>query len=109
MSLEKIIELSDAPEEGQGQNIRHEHSYTTIEYDLGLFKVEGQYYVITDKCSNCGGSLSEGGTALVGRFATCSNEECRWNVKTGVCKFNRSLVLPTYKVTEKEDGLYIDI
>ena len=101
--------LIDAPEEGKSRNIRHEHSFTTIQYDLALFNVEGIYYAITDKCRNCGGSLSEGGTALIGRYAACSNEECRWNVKTGVCKFNHASVLPTYKVIKKEDGLYIDI
>ncbi len=107
MSLVKISDLSDAPEDASGKTIQLKHPYTKIEYDLAFFKAEGTYYVITDKCSKCGGSLGKG--QLRGKFAICTTQECLWNIQKGYCKFDHSSVLPTYKVQAKEDGLYIEI
>jgi len=107
MSSVKISDYSEAPEDASGKTLHLEHPYTLIEYDLALFKAEGKYYVIADKCPNCAGSLGRG--RLNGKFAICTNQECLWNVQKGYCKFDRSSVLPTYKVQEKSDGLYIEI
>ena len=107
MSLIKISELSDVPDAETGKTIHLEHPWTLIEYDLALFNAEGKYYVITDKCADCGGSLGKG--KLQGLFAVCTNLECLWNIKKGYCKFDRSRVMPTYKVVEQEDGLFINI
>lgn len=107
MSLVKICEHSAAPEEGTGKTLHLEHPLTFFQYDLGLFRAEGKYYVITDKCPKCGGSLGRG--KLQGLFAICNSQECLWNIRKGYCKFDRSSVLPTYKVVEQEDGLYINI
>ena len=107
MSLVKISEHADAPEEGTGKMIELEHTYTTIKYTLALFNAEGKYYAITDQCPKCGGSLGRG--LLKGMLAVCTIEECLWNIKSGICKFDRSRSTPTYKVIEQEDGLYINI
>ncbi len=107
MSLVKICEHSDVPEEGKGKTLELEHPLTFFKYNLGLFKVDGRLFVITDKCTKCGGSLGRG--MVQGLFAICSNQECLWNIKKGYCKFDRSSVLPTYKVVEQEDGVYINI
>ncbi|KMP11052.1 hypothetical protein UZ36_05675 [Candidatus Nitromaritima sp. SCGC AAA799-C22] len=108
MSQVKISEIEDAPDEGTGKKILLKHPFTEIKYELALFQVEEKYYVITDECRICGGSLGQP-VDLRGIFAACSNQECLWNVKRGYCKFDRSSVTPTYKVTVREDGLYIDI
>lgn len=107
MSLVKLSDLPEAPDEGQGKRIHLEHPFTQIKYEIGLFKSEGKYYAIRDACPVCGGSLGRG--TLRGKYVFCSNEECGWNVKSGVCKFNRASVLPTYKVTVQDDGLFINI
>ena len=107
MSRLKISEISDAPQEGTGKQIRFKHEYTQIEYDLALFQVEGKFYCITDLCLTGGGCLGKG--ILRGFFAFCSNEECGWNIKKGFCKFNRSETTPRYKVVVDSDGLYIEI
>ena len=74
---------------------------------LALFNAEGKYYAITDQCPKCGGSLGRG--LLKGMLAVCTIQECLWNIKSGICKFDRSRSTPTYKVIEQEDGLYINI
>lgn len=107
MSLVKISELSDAPIAGTGKTILLEHPWTKIEYDLAVFNAEGKYYVLADKCLKCGGSLGRG--KLQGLFAVCTTQECLWSIKRGYCKFDRSSILPTYKVVEQEDGLFINI
>jgi nitrite reductase/ring-hydroxylating ferredoxin subunit len=107
MSLIKISEMSEVPGAETGKTIHLEHPWTLIEYDLALFKAEGNFYVLTDKCAKCGGSLGKG--KLRGLFAICSNQECLWNIKKGYCKFDRTSVLSTYKVVEQEDGLFINI
>ena len=43
MSKVKILELSQAPEEGTGKQIYLEHPYTEIKYILAFFNVEGKY------------------------------------------------------------------
>jgi nitrite reductase/ring-hydroxylating ferredoxin subunit len=107
MSKVKLVELSDTPEEGTGKHIVLEHPFTEMEYILGLFKVEGKFYVIKGVCVICEGSL--GGGELNGLIVTCSRRECLWNIRKGYCKFDRSRVMPTYKVAVEEDGLYIEI
>jgi nitrite reductase/ring-hydroxylating ferredoxin subunit len=107
MSLVKISDYSEAPEDACGKTISLEHPYTLYKYELALFKAEGKFFAITDKCTKCAGSLGRG--VLRGKFAVCTNQECLWNIQKGYCKFDRSSVLPTYKVQEKEDGLYIEI
>lgn len=107
MSLVKISDYSEAPQDETGKTIHLEHPYTLFKYDLAFFKVEGKYFVITDKCTKCGGSLGRG--LLRGKFAVCSTQECLWNIRKGYCKFDHSSVMPTYKVQARDDGLYIEI
>ncbi len=107
MSLVKISDYSEAPSAETGKKIHLEHPWTHIEYDLALFNAEGKYYVITDLCTKCGGSLGNG--LLRGLFAVCTAEECLWSIKKGYCKFDHTSILPTYKVVEQEDGLFIEI
>ena len=107
MARLKISEISEAPPEGTGRQLKFKHLYTEIPYVLGLFQFEGKFYCITDQCRCCDGSLGKG--TLKGIFVFCSKDECGWNVRKGYCKFNRSDTTPTYKVAIEEDGLYIDI
>jgi len=107
MSDVKVLEMSEAPEEGSGMLVEFNHPYTSFPYSLGIFHVKDRYFAITDECKACGNSLGKG--KLNGMYVSCIMEEHPWNVKTGICKFNRTLVTPTYRVTVKEDGIYIEI
>ena len=107
MSEVKIMDLSEAPGENQGRLVEFDHPLTTFPYVLGVFHIKDRYFAITDACRSCGSTLAGG--ALNGMFASCVMEEHPWNVKTGICKYDRSLATPTYRVQVKEDGLYIEI
>jgi nitrite reductase/ring-hydroxylating ferredoxin subunit len=107
MSLVKICELDNAPGEGQGLAIHLIHPFTEFPYELALFHAEGTYYALTIKCSKCGVALAT--ESLNGLFVKCRNDMCLWHVKKGFCKFDRTSILPTYKVLPEPDGLYINI
>ncbi len=107
MSLVNLKEYAEPPEEGSGVLVSFKHPFTDIPYKIALFQVQGTYYALPDQCKKCGGSLSRG--ALNGLFAFCNNEECGWNLKKGFCKFDRTMVTPTYKVSVEEEGLIINI
>ena len=107
MSEVKILDISEAPPENEGKIVSFDHPFTTFPYTVSIFHVKGRYFAITDHCKSCGNSLGKG--KLNGLYVSCVMEEHPWNVKTGICKFNRSLVTPTYRVMVKEDGIYIEI
>lgn len=107
MSQVKILEMPEAPQENEGKIVSFDHPYTSVPYTLGIFHVKGRYFVITDECKICGNSLGKG--RLNGLIVSCLMEDHTWNVKSGICRFNRSMSTPTYRVTVKEDGIYIEI
>ncbi len=107
MTTVLLSSLEDAPAEASGIRVDFEHPLTEIKYEVGLFCVKGKYYGITDPCKHCQGSLAAG--ELDGMYASCLGEGHAWNVKSGVCKYNRSETLPTYRVAVQDDGLFIEI
>lgn len=107
MSYEKISDMESAPAEGEAKKIIHKHSYTEYTYELALFQLDGKYYALTDQCKLCEGSLGNG--IVMGKYIACQKDNCQWSIKKGICKFNRSNVTPSYRVTVEEDGLYIEI
>lgn len=107
MSEVRLLDLSDAPVEGQGKQVKFAHPYTEIPYALGVFFAKDRYMAITDQCRKCGASLGNG--KVNGMFVQCVREDHPWNFKTGLFKFDRTLSLPTYRVTVKDEGLYIEI
>ncbi len=107
MSEVSILELAAAPEEGQGKRIEFNHPLTEYPYDLGVYFDKGRYLVITDQCKKCGSSLARG--AVNGMYALCVREQHAWHIKTGLFKFDRTQSLPTYRVTIKDEGLFIEI
>jgi len=107
MSEVRILDLADAPEEGQGKRVQFEHPYTEFPYTLGVYFAKGRYLAITDACKKCESSLALG--KVNGMFALCVREDHPWNIKTGLFKFDRTQSIPTYRVTVKDEGLYIEI
>ena len=107
MSEVRILDLADAPEEGQSKQVQFEHPVTDIIYTLGVYFSKGRYLAIIDLCKKCESSLAEG--KLNGMYALCAREQHAWHIKTGLYKFDRTQSIPTYRVTVKDGGLYIDI
>lgn len=107
MSDIKLVELAEAPAEGAGKQINMVHPLTEYPYQLGLFHIKDRYFVVTDHCKECGGTLAIG--KLNGMYALCSMEDHPWNVKTGLLKYDRTQSLPTYRVQVRDDGIYIEI
>jgi nitrite reductase/ring-hydroxylating ferredoxin subunit len=107
MAEVKIADLSDAPEEGTGKVIEFEHPLTGYEYGIALFQVKGKFYSITNECKRCSGQLGIG--KMNGLYVICPRDDTPWNVRNGLCKFNKSLSMSTYKVQIKDGGLVIVI
>ncbi len=107
MAEVRILDLADAPEEGQSKQVQFEHPLTDIIYTLGVYFAKGRYLAIIDLCKKCNSSLAVG--KLDGMYARCAREEHPWHIKTGLFKFDRTQSIPTYRVTVKDEGLYIEI
>lgn len=107
MSEVRILDLADAPVEGESKQVQFEHPVTGIIYTLGMYFAKGRYLAIIDLCKKCNASLTQG--KLNGMYALCAREEHAWHIKTGLFKFDRTQSIPTYRVTIKDEGLYIEI
>ncbi|CAI2717436.1 Rieske (2Fe-2S) protein [Nitrospina watsonii] len=103
----KISGLDEAPADNEVRVVQFEHPVTDIPYTLALYHVGERYYLITDACKLCGSSVGHGDWN--GMFARCVTEGHPWNIKTGLCKFDRTQSLPIYRVHVRDDGLYIEI
>jgi len=101
------MNLAEAPGENQAKRFELVHPLTDYLYPLAVYFIDGRYFVISDVCKECGGSLVGG--QINGLIATCSNEEHPWNVKTGLLKYNRTRSMPVYRVHVRDDGIYIEI
>jgi nitrite reductase/ring-hydroxylating ferredoxin subunit len=107
MSEVRILDLSDAPVEGECKQVQFEHPVTDTMYTLGVYFAKGRHLAIIDLCKKCESSLTEG--KLNGMYALCAREQHAWHIKTGLFKFDRTQSIPTYRVTIKDEGLYIEI
>ena len=107
MAEVKIASLRDAPGEGTGKVIEFEHPVTGYEYGIALFKVMGKFYALTNECKRCSGHLGIG--ELNGYYVFCPRDDTPWNIKNGLCKFNKSHATTSYKVQIKDEILVIVI
>ena len=107
MSEVRILDLADAPVEGESKQVRFEHPITEIVYTLGVYFAKGRYLAMIDLCKKCESTLTRG--KLNGMYALCAREDHAWHIKTGLFKFDRTQSIPTYRVTTKDGGLYIEI
>ncbi len=73
---------------------------------MGLFNVDGRFYVIDNACTHRGGPLSEG--HLDGKEVICPWHAFRFNVTTGVCDLDKTKV-ETYPVKVEGDDIYVGV
>ena len=107
MSDVKLIDLSEAPAEGEAKRVDIVHPLTEYPYRLSIYFYKNRYFVITDTCKECGASLALG--EIRSPFVICSGHEHPWNFKTGLLKYDRTNSLPVYRVHVRDDGIYIEI
>ncbi len=75
--------------------------------DVALFKVDGKVHAIHPVCPHQGGPLDEGG--LHDKCVICPWHGWEFDVTTGVCVFNDSIKVPTFKVKEEGEDVYVKI
>ena len=73
---------------------------------VALFKVEGKVCAIYAVCPHQGGPLEEGG--LTGKMVTCPWHGWEFDVTTGNCSFNERIKVPTFKVKEEGEDIYVE-
>ena len=72
-----------------------------------LARLADTFYVVGDKCSHSGESLSKGKINFLGDIV-CPWHGYRFSLKSGRCAEN-SPDIPTYPVLENEEGFFIGI
>ena len=107
MAEVKIANLDEVPEEGTGKVVEFEHPLTGYEYSIALFQVKNKFHALKNECKRCSGHLGNG--QLNGYYISCPRDDTPWNIKNGLCKFDKTLSMPSYKVQKKDDGLVIII
>ena len=107
MAEVQLATLENVPEEGTGKVIDVEHPITAFDFQLALFQVNGKFYALDNECVRCGGKLGRG--KLNGMYVMCPQDDTPWNIKSGLCKFDRTRSVPSYKVRMENDILYTNI
>ena len=108
MAEVRILDLAEAPEEGQGKQVKFEHPLTDIDlYLRGIFRQRPLFGNHRHLQKMRIPVLLKG--KLDGMYALCAREDHPWHIKTGLFKFDRTQSIPTYRVTVKDEGLYIEI
>lgn len=97
-SAQKRIELCSTGDVPEGSALKIE----VENLELAVFNLEGQFYVIDDRCTHGPGSLSEG--YIDGDIVECNFHNGAFNIKTGeVAEPPCVIPIRTYKVLV-EDG-----
>jgi len=103
----KISSIADGPQDGQAQTVSFYHPVTEYPYNIALFHIKGKYYALPDECKRCNGSLGKG--TLHGMFILCPQDETPWNIKTGLCRYDRTQAMPSYRVKVQDEDLIITL
>lgn len=77
------------------------------DFELAVYRVDGEFYVTDDKCTHGPGSLSEG--FLDGCIIECDFHNGAFDIRTGeVVAPPCTVPLKTYNVTVEDGKLFID-
>tara|TARA_B100000686_G_scaffold353120_1_gene457438 strand:- start:1959 stop:2282 length:324 start_codon:yes stop_codon:yes gene_type:complete len=107
MAEVKILPLIEAPAEGTGKMIQIEHPITAWEIKLAVFQVKGKFYAIENECRRCSGNLGLG--TLNGMYVSCPKDDTPWNVRNGLCKFDRTQSVSSFRVHVTDDTLITNL
>ena len=87
--------------EGQGREVVVEGQ------TLALFRVNGGFYAVSNRCLHRGGPLSDG--ELNEYKVTCPWHGWKYDVRTGAFDIIPTLKVKAFPVTEKDGTLYVEI
>ncbi len=74
---------------------------------LALFRVKDEYYALDNGCIHRGGPLGEG--ELVDHQVTCPWHGWKYDVRDGSFAVIPTLKVKTYKVTEENEGIFVEM
>ncbi len=96
----KVATLSDIPDD-------HGHCVIVGDREIGLFRVNGTIYAISNVCRHQGGPLSDGW--LEGPMVSCPWHNWTFDVTTGACTLAPNASLLTYAVTVDGEDVYVEV
>ena len=74
---------------------------------MALFRQGGNFYAIDNTCLHQGGPLGEG--ELNSKVVTCPWHGWQYDIASGVCQFNPSVKVPTYKVKVEGGNVMVEV
>lgn len=98
----KIAGIHEVPK-GQGKQIELPEKGLS----LGLFNVDGSYYVMNGVCSHVGGPLGEGD--LDGNVVICPWHGWAFDVMTGNCAGRPGLQQTCYPVSVSGEDIFVEV
>ena len=96
----KVARASDIPE-GEGR------AFQVGDLVIAVFRDQGRYFAITDRCPHAGASLSCG--SLDNGTVTCSWHAWRFRLEDGAWADNPKLKIDTYPVRVQEDEIQVAV
>ncbi|MBI2668854.1 non-heme iron oxygenase ferredoxin subunit [Candidatus Woesearchaeota archaeon] len=76
--------------------------------ELALFRLNGNIYCLDNTCTHRGGPLCEG--SVTNSTITCPWHASQFDIKTGKVKRGPAMKdVKTYKVTVKNDSIYLEV
>ena len=73
---------------------------------IALFNVEGTIYAMENRCPHEGGPVGDG--EFVGTTITCPSHQWRFDVRTGACDHDPSVLAKTYDVRVEDGVILVD-
>jgi nitrite reductase/ring-hydroxylating ferredoxin subunit len=74
---------------------------------IGVFHHQGKWYAVRNHCLHRGGPVATG--SLVGDVITCPWHGFQYNLTNGELLVDPATKLDSYRIIEKEDGIYLTI
>jgi nitrite reductase/ring-hydroxylating ferredoxin subunit len=100
MRREKLMDTKDLPE-GTGKVV------TVSGTEVAVFRVEGRFFAIDNKCLHRGGPLGEG--ELRDRTIVCPWHGWKYDVTTGSLETIPTLKVGTYNIVVEGPEIFIEI
>ena len=98
-----MIKVANANElkEGEGRVVEANGA------EIALFKKDGRFYAIDNRCAHQGGPLGEGW--LEGDAVVCPWHQWRYNIKTGINEVAPSIKQKTFSVEVKGEDVFVEV
>jgi nitrite reductase/ring-hydroxylating ferredoxin subunit len=100
MHRAKLMDATDLAE-GSGKVV------SVLGIDVAIFRVDGRFFAIDNKCLHRGGPLGEG--ELRGRTVVCPWHGWKYDVATGSLEVIPTLKVSMYKVVVEGPEVFIEI